>query len=57
MITIMIEKRNGECKKAYKDYYLNILFDKMGNGCYENIWTFLLFESTNEAYDRDVSIH
>lgn len=56
MMNSMREKQNGD-GKAYKDYYLNILFDKLGNGCYKNIWTFLLFKSTNEAYDRDVSIH
>lgn len=42
---------------TYEDYDLNILFDKMGNGFYQNIWTFLLFKPTNETYDRDVSVH
>ena len=42
---------------AYQDYYLNFLFDEVGNGCNKNIWIFLLFKSTNETYNRDISIY
>lgn len=41
----------------YQDYDLNILFDEVGNGCYKNIRTFLLFKPSDEAYDQDISIH
>jgi len=42
---------------TYKNYDLNILVNELWDGFHKNIWTFLLFKPTNEAYQRDIPVY
>lgn len=41
---------------AYEHYHLDILIHEFWNSCGKNIWAFLLFQSAEKGYNRDVSV-